>query len=297
MPVLSMGSLLQAAAGYDQTKKQAEQDALNRMYSADYRRYLRDRTAYQADVERQRDQALLNADRHFDPMLANALRASGGKQAAQVAGLSLNQAWKQQAADARDPNRAAFLANLGGARVDPRYGVSGGVRYGRYDGSIATTPVGKATIAEKMARAAADKARIPVYQSQIDLNRARTANVGAGGQKDARLSTTLLRVAEDMAGPLNLDDESRKAFAADVAMRATSLLHANPGMGQAAALRQAMADLRANIKEPRFFGSASYAPTFDAPVAPEQPPVAGARKAPDGHWYVQKDGKWYRVER
>ena len=28
----------------------------------------------------------------------------------------------------------------------------------------------------------------------------------------------------------------------------------------------------------------------------EQPPVAGARKAPDGKWYVQKDGKNYLVE-
>ena len=27
----------------------------------------------------------------------------------------------------------------------------------------------------------------------------------------------------------------------------------------------------------------------------EQPPVAGARKAPDGNWYVQKDGKWFMV--
>ena len=28
----------------------------------------------------------------------------------------------------------------------------------------------------------------------------------------------------------------------------------------------------------------------------EGPPVPGARKAPDGKWYVQKDGKMYRVE-
>jgi len=27
----------------------------------------------------------------------------------------------------------------------------------------------------------------------------------------------------------------------------------------------------------------------------EKPPVAGARKASDGNWYVQKDGKWYMV--
>lgn len=28
----------------------------------------------------------------------------------------------------------------------------------------------------------------------------------------------------------------------------------------------------------------------------EQPPIAGARKAPDGRWYIQKDGKWNLVE-
>lgn len=29
---------------------------------------------------------------------------------------------------------------------------------------------------------------------------------------------------------------------------------------------------------------------------PEKPPMDGARKAPDGLWYVQKDGKWFRVK-
>jgi hypothetical protein len=32
-----------------------------------------------------------------------------------------------------------------------------------------------------------------------------------------------------------------------------------------------------------------------APTA-AKPPVAGARKAPDGKWYVQKQGKWFRVD-
>jgi len=27
----------------------------------------------------------------------------------------------------------------------------------------------------------------------------------------------------------------------------------------------------------------------------DSPPVAGAKKAPDGFWYVQKDGKWFKV--
>lgn len=31
------------------------------------------------------------------------------------------------------------------------------------------------------------------------------------------------------------------------------------------------------------------------PAQTEQPPIAGARKAPDGNWYVQKDGKWHLV--
>jgi hypothetical protein len=37
-----------------------------------------------------------------------------------------------------------------------------------------------------------------------------------------------------------------------------------------------------------------------APAAPQgsgdQPPVAGAKKAPDGKWYVQQNGKWFRVD-
>lgn len=28
----------------------------------------------------------------------------------------------------------------------------------------------------------------------------------------------------------------------------------------------------------------------------DKPPVPGARKAPDGNWYVQQDGKWFMVE-
>jgi hypothetical protein len=33
-----------------------------------------------------------------------------------------------------------------------------------------------------------------------------------------------------------------------------------------------------------------------APQAQEQPPMAGAEKAPDGNWYVQKNGQYFRVE-
>lgn len=33
-----------------------------------------------------------------------------------------------------------------------------------------------------------------------------------------------------------------------------------------------------------------------APVAVENPPVDGARKAPDGNWYVQQNGQYYRVK-
>lgn len=28
----------------------------------------------------------------------------------------------------------------------------------------------------------------------------------------------------------------------------------------------------------------------------ESPPMEGARKAPDGNWYIQQDGKWFRVD-
>lgn len=32
------------------------------------------------------------------------------------------------------------------------------------------------------------------------------------------------------------------------------------------------------------------------PESQEQPPMEGAQKAPDGNWYVQQDGKWFRVD-
>lgn len=32
------------------------------------------------------------------------------------------------------------------------------------------------------------------------------------------------------------------------------------------------------------------------PKKADSPPVAGATKAPDGNWYVQKNGKWFKVE-
>jgi hypothetical protein len=34
----------------------------------------------------------------------------------------------------------------------------------------------------------------------------------------------------------------------------------------------------------------------ERPARAEKPPVEGARKAKDGNWYVQKEGKWNRVE-
>ena len=40
--------------------------------------------------------------------------------------------------------------------------------------------------------------------------------------------------------------------------------------------------------------AAAAAPAADPDV--EQPPYEGARKAPDGNWYVMQDGKWFRVE-
>ncbi len=33
-----------------------------------------------------------------------------------------------------------------------------------------------------------------------------------------------------------------------------------------------------------------------APSGGDKPPMEGAKKAPDGNWYVQKDGKWNRVD-
>lgn len=50
--------------------------------------------------------------------------------------------------------------------------------------------------------------------------------------------------------------------------------------------------LRAQSESP----ATAAAPSPGAP-APEKPPVEGARKAPDGNWYVQKDGKYFRVEK
>lgn len=39
-----------------------------------------------------------------------------------------------------------------------------------------------------------------------------------------------------------------------------------------------------------------WGPKAEGQQAQEQPPVAGAKKAPDGNWYVQKDGKFYMVK-
>jgi len=33
-----------------------------------------------------------------------------------------------------------------------------------------------------------------------------------------------------------------------------------------------------------------------ATAGESSPPIAGARKAPDGNWYVERDGQFYRVE-
>ena len=38
------------------------------------------------------------------------------------------------------------------------------------------------------------------------------------------------------------------------------------------------------------------APATAAPAASGQPPVPGAKQAPDGHWYVQQNGKYFRVD-
>lgn len=43
--------------------------------------------------------------------------------------------------------------------------------------------------------------------------------------------------------------------------------------------------------------ASAAAPAAAAGAAPaEQPPAPGARKAPDGHWYVQQNGKYFRVD-
>lgn len=53
---------------------------------------------------------------------------------------------------------------------------------------------------------------------------------------------------------------------------------------------RALADVRRRTDPNRPRGGGKPA------ASSETPPVKGARKAPDGKWYVQKDGRYYRVD-
>lgn len=52
-----------------------------------------------------------------------------------------------------------------------------------------------------------------------------------------------------------------------------------------------IADIQSDIR-----GQAGAAKTTGGGASSEQPPVPGAQKAPDGKWYVKKDGKIFRVD-
>lgn len=51
------------------------------------------------------------------------------------------------------------------------------------------------------------------------------------------------------------------------------------------------------VNDPRT-GTVSWQPAAPVPPAasPAAPPAPGARLAPDGNWYVQQDGQWFKVE-
>lgn len=58
------------------------------------------------------------------------------------------------------------------------------------------------------------------------------------------------------------------------------------------------------LKDTGSFGSTEWEAPLDTPGRPspktskktDSPPMEGARKAPDGNWYVEKDGKYYEVK-
>lgn len=56
-------------------------------------------------------------------------------------------------------------------------------------------------------------------------------------------------------------------------------------------------DVAAKAADARISGKAKQDkhPKPDKPDD-ESPPIAGAKKAPDGFWYVQKNGKWFKVD-
>lgn len=55
--------------------------------------------------------------------------------------------------------------------------------------------------------------------------------------------------------------------------------------------RSGLGESGLQVIDPRKPGSMTIRPPAAAP-----PPVAGAKRAPDGNWYIQKDGQYFRVE-
>lgn len=98
-------------------------------------------------------------------------------------------------------------------------------------------------------------------------------------------------------------EDARRKIASEIAQSMTTMT----GQIDPAALRERVDQIMGAVygdQQTAGLGAAmrgqSGAP--QQPSAPQQaqpdgaPPVQGARQAPDGNWYVQQDGRWYRVD-
>jgi len=304
MGVVSFGELIRAVADADRVREQAKAEELKRLYTADYTRFLRDKTAYEADVQRQRDAALAHADRVLqNPTLATMLRASAGKNSAKIADLWRQWQWQQKAAQSfgRNPNQAVFFANLGGRRIDPFYAVRDGTLYGRYTGAMRPTQVGRARIQEHAAAAernlaAAQKNLAEAFRAQMQAKRAQaSAGARSGGRSGTRsISSALLQYIQqampaygDAYFEAKLGDDMPDEAKVWATNRAISLIQW--GLPVDAAIAQAAKEAaERTVKVEGLVDSLRFQPV--------EPPVPGAKLAPDGLWYVMENGQWKLVE-
>jgi hypothetical protein len=201
----------------------------------------------------------------------------------------------------------ATLGDYDGANAQLFGVASGPVKTNEITGGIATnsyqvgaplrmTPLGESTVGVNESTIHANNARATASYAQARLDDVK-ADAGGFSPNEAGKYTTPTQTAIDNAfvrpGDGSLGSESefdQEAYADFVRWR-----DANPHFNGPQALDQYLLARASNdsgrvrVIDPRKPGSMT--------IQPPGPPVAGARKAPDGHWYVQREGRYYRVDK
>lgn len=193
---------------------------------------------------------------------------------------------------AGDQRTARNLSAVKTDKVLPDLGAGGKVVFDPASGDVALTPLGGADVAatealgaQRRASAGASNARAGLYDTQASVG-GYNPNTGRRGGKtltpaeaDTKMNWILAQASQRAAK--GEPEDVIEAWIANEALKAGITVEKPSFANVLSSVTSTLGDT---------------APAQSVSVAAATPPVPGAQQAPDGFWYVQQGGRWFRVD-